>query len=92
MSLLDAALHLLNLMLPALWMALAMCGLNQFLKKNKPLPVKWIALFAIHFVACLLVLLIGLVITGRDGKMLTYLAMLLTSATIQWLIASRWRK
>jgi hypothetical protein len=35
------------------------------------------------------VLVIGLVVFGRDGKMLTYLALVLATATGQWAVQKR---
>jgi hypothetical protein len=36
-----------------------------------------------------LVLLVGLVVFGRDGKMLTYLALVVAVATVQWIMQRR---
>jgi hypothetical protein len=41
---------------------------------------------------CVAVLIVGLILTGRDGKMNTYLAMVLASATVQWFLSGAWRK
>jgi hypothetical protein len=37
------------------------------------------------------VLVIGLLVFGRDGKMLTYLSMVLCCATVQWAMFKAWR-
>ncbi len=92
MGALDAMLHALNFMLPAAAVALLVTFFGRFLKKNRPVAGGFIAWAAVHFVVCLAVLLIGLIITGRDGKMLTYLAMVLASATVQWILSGAWRK
>ncbi|HEX5697349.1 MAG TPA: hypothetical protein VFX90_01755 [Rhodoferax sp.] len=42
---------------------------------------------AVIFVAGLVVLLLGLAVFGQDGKMLTYLALVATAATGQWLMS-----
>jgi hypothetical protein len=39
-----------------------------------------------------LVLLAGLWFFGRDGKMLTYAALVVASATVQWVMLGLWRK
>lgn len=88
----DTALHVINFMLPALFVALLVTFLGRFLKKNKPVAGKYIALAAINFIVCLLILVTGLILTGRDGKMLTYLAMVLGSATVQWIASGSWRR
>ena len=44
---------------------------------------------AVNFVACLAVLTTGLWLGGRDGKMLTYTAMVVVCASAQWAIRRR---
>jgi hypothetical protein len=46
--------------------------------------VAWGRLFGASAAAQCLVLLGGLVLTGRDGKMLSYLLMLVAGATALW--------
>jgi hypothetical protein len=92
MGFIDAILHALNFMLPAASVAMFVTFIGRFLKQNKPLAGVFIARAAINFIVCLAVLLIGLILTGRDGKMLTYLAMVLASATVQWVLSGAWRK
>ncbi|TAG27479.1 MAG: hypothetical protein EAZ37_04770 [Burkholderiales bacterium] len=88
----DAAVHAINFMLPAVFVALFVTFAGHFLKQNKLLAGKFIARAAINFVVCLAVLIVGLILTGRDGKMLTYLAMVLAAATVQWIFSGGWRK
>jgi peptidoglycan biosynthesis protein MviN/MurJ (putative lipid II flippase) len=92
MGFVDAILHALNFMLPALAVALLVTFSGRFLKKNKSFAVGFIGQCAINLIVCLAVLMIGLVITGRDGKMLTYLAMVMASGTVQWVLSGGWRK
>lgn len=92
MSVVDAILHALNVMFPAACVALLVTFAGRFYKKNKPLAGEFIAHSAINFIACLAVLLIGLILTGRDGKMLTYLVMVFVSATVHWVLSGAWRK
>ncbi len=92
MGVLDAMLHAFNFTLPAAVVALLVTLCGRFFKKNKPIAGGFIAWIAINFIVCLTVLLIGLILTGRDGKMLTYLAMMLASATVQWFLSGAWRK
>lgn len=92
MGILDAALHAINFMLPALFVAFFVTYLGQFFKKKKPLAGMSIAHVAINFIVSSSVLLIGLILNGRDGKMLTYLTMVIASATVQWIVSGAWRK
>jgi hypothetical protein len=92
MGWIDAILHAVGLMLPAFAVALMVTFAGRFFKKNRPLALTFTAQSAINFVVCLAVLLIGLVLTGRDGKMMTYAAMAIASGTVQWLMSGGWRK
>ncbi|MBS7806158.1 hypothetical protein [Variovorax sp. PCZ-1] len=92
MGLWDAFIHAINFMLPAAFVALLVTFLGRFFKQNKPFGGVFIAQAAINFVVCFTVLIIGLILTGRDGKMFTYLAMVIASATVQWFLSGAWRK
>ncbi len=83
--------HALNFVAPAIWLALLMPPLSRYFYKKKPVSLVWYAQAAIHFVVCLLGLLAGLVVFGNDGKMLTYLAVVLLSASSQWIMQRAWR-
>ena len=72
MSPLLMALHLLNFMLPAIGLALLLALGEVIFKKKKLLCLYFIRLFAIYFFAALAVLLLGLALLGRDGRVLTY--------------------
>lgn len=91
MGFLDAANHLLNFFAPAAFMALLVALSSLFFKPNKPLAQRYIAGAAINFVACAVVLLAGVWFFGNDGKMATYSAMVLVSATVQWVVLKAWR-
>jgi hypothetical protein len=80
--------HALNFMLPALAMALCM-----------PLAGRWVMgpcamgggrRAAWHAVLGVLVLGTGLVLQGQDGTMLTYAALVLSAATLEWLLHRGW--
>jgi predicted branched-subunit amino acid permease len=92
MSLLDASLHALNFMLPALFMAIVMVFASRSFKQKRSPALSLTAQLAIHFIACLAVLILGLILTGHDGKMMTYLAMVLVSASLQWALSGAWKK
>lgn len=81
--------HASNFLAPALWMALLMpLGARFFLKKrSSALSLKGV--IALHFIVGCVVLAGGLVVFGQDGKMLTYLALVLTVASSQWFLSRR---
>jgi hypothetical protein len=92
MDFFDAVLHTLNFMMPALLVALFVSVAGYFYKENKASPPTLYKKFAINFIVCAAVLWIGLIVTGRDGKILTYAAMVIASGTVQWVMLGAWRK
>ncbi len=91
MGLFDAVNHLLNFTAPAAFVALFTALFARvLLRKARSLPGFW-SLAGFCFAASLLVLLAGLVVFGRDGRMATYAAMVLVCATVPWVMARAWR-
>jgi hypothetical protein len=86
MSVLALFNHALNFLAPALWLALLLPLASRIFIKKRAVAQTIRGQAALLFVVGVLVLLIGLVVFGRDGKMLTYLALVLASATAQWVI------
>lgn len=85
MHLLTAFNHVLNFMAPAAWMALALAVLGAFVYRGQPSkPGRWRRRMVLDFLVGLLVLVAGLLLWGRDGKMLTYLALVLACACSHW--------
>ncbi len=87
----DLFLHLFNFVAPALSVALVVTVFARFIVPNRDSALTYIAQAAINFAACSLVLLAGLMYFGRDGKMVTYAAMVLVSATSHWVMARSWK-
>ncbi|MDB5885117.1 MAG: hypothetical protein JWR74_1288 [Polaromonas sp.] len=87
--------HLLNLVAPAAMIALLMAVLarifSRLFKHKLPLSQVWSTHLAINFVVGSCVLLVGLALLGRDGRMLTYVAMAVAVATSQWHQLGGWR-
>jgi len=88
---LDILNHLLNFSAPAAALALAvvLCG-RFFGAKGAAAGQRW-RQFAIVFAVGLAVLAGGLVLWGRDGKMLTYAALVVATATCQWVLVRGWK-
>ena len=87
----DAFNHLLNFAAPAAAMALLLALSGRFLGSKTPVALSWWARAAIVFVVGVAVLVAGLLVWGRDGKMLTYAALVLACATCQWVLVRGWR-
>jgi hypothetical protein len=81
---LDIANHLANFLAPAAVLALVLALAGRIFRQKSASPSAIWSLFAINFVVISLVSVAGLVLFGRDGKMLTYLAQVLAGASSQW--------
>ncbi|MEY4563953.1 MAG: hypothetical protein RLZZ618_3230 [Pseudomonadota bacterium] len=84
MSVLDALWHLLNFFAPALGVGLLAAAITKGLWWGDLRSVSWLRLAGWAVLCAAAALLAGLVLTGRDGKMLTYTAMVAASAAGLW--------
>ena len=84
MSLLALLNHAVNFFALAVWLAFLVPLLSRIFMRKTPVVQTLPRQVAINFIVSMLVLVVGLLVFGRDGKMLTYLAMVLCSATVQW--------
>ncbi len=91
MGLIQLLLHGLNFLAPAFFVALLLPAANRHVLRNPNPRLLWWVQAAIQFAVGVAVLLAGLVIFGVDGKMLTYLALVLACATGQWLLTRGWQ-
>ena len=88
--------HLLNLVAPAALIALMLVALSRifsrfFISKQAIAPAWWMQV-AINFVVGTSALTVGLVLLGRDGKMLTYVTLVLAMAVSQWCQVAGWKR
>ena len=88
---LDTFNHLLNFVAPAAVLALLLVPMARLLMPKPAPALSWWAQAAIVFIVGCAVLVAGLWLQGRDGKMSTYAALVLASATCQWLLRRGWR-
>jgi len=86
-----AALHLLNFMAPALGVALLLACMAALFFRGAPRTVGFVGQVAMNFAVGLGVCAAGLVLTGRDGKMLTYAALVVACGSVQWVLLRGWR-
>ena len=91
LDLLDLFWHGLGFVAPALVLAPAMVGVNRWLDRKRAPALSWQAQTAINFVACLAVLVAGLVLTGHDGRMAPYAALVAVAAATPWALGA-WRR
>ena len=88
--------HLFNLVAPAALIALLLLALSRFFpgffrEKQAFTESRW-AQAAINFIAGASVLAAGLVLLGHDGKMLTYVMLVLAIAVSQWCQLGGWKR
>ncbi len=84
MSPLDFVNHLLNFALPAVAMGVMMPLLSRLLWRKTAVKRSLLSQMIISSLACVVVLLAGLVIFSTDGKMMTYIGVILAAAGCQW--------
>jgi 4-hydroxybenzoate polyprenyltransferase len=89
---LDLTLHVLNFVAPAAWLAALVVLATRFLMPKRAKVLAWWSQLAITFVAGVGVLAAGMLVFGRDGKMLTYAALVLAVATAQWVAVKGWQR
>lgn len=80
----DAFWHLANLIAPGLGLGLISAALAKLLWRRELAAVPWRRLATWAVSASTVVLLAGLVISGRDGRMGTYGAMVMACAAALW--------
>lgn len=83
--------HLLNFVAPAAVLAVLLAPGSRWLMGKSAAALSWWAQAAIVFAVGCGVLAAGLWWLGRDGKLLTYAALLLACATCQWVLRRGWR-
>jgi amino acid transporter len=92
MSLLDILNHLFSFAAPALFLALIMPMLARLVFRKRSATLAWWVQATAHFVVGLGVLVGGVWWLERDGRMLTYGALIVTAASTQWLLSLSWRR
>lgn len=92
MGVIDLLIHLINFALPALAVGLALPLLTRLTAMGRQTGLIWWRQASVNALAGLLVLVAGLWFWGQDGKLLTYVAMVVVCATSQWLMSGAWRR
>ena len=76
--------HLLNFIAPALGMGVLTAALAKLLWRRALGTTTWLQLAGRSSLAGLAVLVAGLVLTGHDGRMATYAALVVACALVPW--------
>lgn len=80
----DLLFHLLNFVAPAAGVSALLSLMNRFWGGAAARRIGFWRRCLIHFVLGSLVLAAALVLYGRDGKMMAYLALVLAIASSEW--------
>lgn len=88
----DLLNHLLNFVAPALVVGFLCALAGRLVQRKAAGAPAWWTVGAINSLVGLCVLAAGLVVFGRDGRMLTYAALVVACGTSQWLAAGHWRR
>ncbi|MCU0774741.1 MAG: hypothetical protein MUC74_09575 [Ideonella sp.] len=81
--------HLIGFLTPALGLGVIAASLVRLLWRRATRPIGWLRLAAVSVLACLLAGLAAMVVTGRDGTMAGYAAMVMACAAAQWWMLRR---
>jgi hypothetical protein len=81
-------LHLFHFALPALAMAMLMPLAGRTVMGPGRISLR--RRMGVHALCGLVVLVGGLLLHGQDGKMSTYIALVLVAATAEWLLQRGW--
>lgn len=87
-----AAVHLLSFALPAFAVGVFTALGARWLLRGEMRRRAWWVPALLNVLAGLAVLLAGLAVFGRDGKMATYAALVVAVGTVQWLYGRGWRR
>ena len=84
MTWLDLLVHLANLLVPALGVAVLGAAMAKLVWRRELAGRSWLQLAAWSFGAGVLATLAGLAIFGQDGRMATYVALCAACAIALW--------
>ena len=89
MDALNLLWHIANFVLPALGVGALTAALCKLFWRKSLARTSWFTLAWQASAAGLAVLVAGLVLTGHDGRMVTYAGLVVACALVPWLRASR---
>ena len=92
MPALDFLMHCLNFVAPAAFLALVLAVGARLVWRKASCMLPWWQAAMLNFVLGFLVLALGVVLGGHDGRMGTYAALVLVMGSCQWLLAQGWRR
>ncbi|MDO4591682.1 MAG: hypothetical protein Q4B46_02565 [Comamonadaceae bacterium] len=92
MPALDFVIHLLSFMAPAVFVGVTLAVGARWVWRRKTHLLPWYQMASVNALLGILVLALGLVLGGQDGRMATYALLVLAVGTCQWLMSSGWQR
>lgn len=92
MPALDFLLHFTTFMAPAFAVAGVLAVFSRLYWGGDVQMLVWWRSWLLNALLGVLVLALGLVLGGQDGKMTTYLVLVLALSSTQWLLSHGWRR
>ena len=83
---LSLIVHVLNFSAPAVAVSAWITLISPLIWRHSSTWQAWTSRFVLNSLAGLAMLVLGLVWSGQDGKMISYVAMVLACASSQWLL------
>ena len=91
MSTLDFLVHFLSFVAPAVFVAVLLAAGARLVWRKKTHVLPWLQMASMNALLGILVLALGLVLTGQDARIGTYAVLVLVQGTCQWLMSGGWR-
>lgn len=92
MPLLDFLFHLLGFVAPAVFLAVALAAGSRLVWRKKAHLLPWYHMASVNALLGIVVLALGLVLSGQDGRMATYACLVLAMGSCQWLMSGQYQK
>ena len=90
MSFWQLILHFAGFVMPAMFMAMVMPLAGRWVMGPGRYSMRW--RMGMHAMSGVLVLLLGLWLLGNDGKMNTYMVLVLSAASLEWILSQGWKR
>jgi len=91
MPALDFLIHLFSFMAPAIFMSVILAAGARLVWHKKAHLLPWYHMASVNALLGILVLALGLVLLGQDGRMGTYSVLVLAMGSCQWLMSGGWK-
>lgn len=84
--------HLLSFIAPAVFLAVVLAAGARWAWPAKQHLLPWYHMACVNALLGMVLLALGLVLTGQDGRVGTYALLAVCMGSCQWLMSNGWRK